>query len=224
MSGGLYIEGTRPQLPRDQVLSILDSLKADPSRFVQMSVANHLNDLGKDHPTWLMTTMKTSSHSSHAATAWIEGRYCRSYHYPAAAVSVRHRSSEYADRLGDALCPAERAQIHDGLQRQRIELVADESFKWDNLFEMKPRSTRTLYTGPHRLEVQANRQIVAEENFNLRRQQCNHSYCRIRIAIDQILNTLTTCGTNTGAETCRQQFLNIFLASVLFQVPRSLLL
>lgn len=57
----LISEGTRPRLPwaarcaslvRDPrpVLPLLESLKDDPSSYVRRSVANHLNDIGKDHP------------------------------------------------------------------------------------------------------------------------------------------------------------------------------
>lgn len=57
----LVSEGTRPRLPwasrlRDfqkdptPVLGLLELLKDDPSLYVRRSVANNLNDIGKDHP------------------------------------------------------------------------------------------------------------------------------------------------------------------------------
>ncbi|HZG55623.1 DNA alkylation repair protein, partial [Paenibacillus sp.] len=57
----LASEGSRPRLPwamalpafkRDPTptLPILERLKADPSEYVRRSVANHLNDISKDHP------------------------------------------------------------------------------------------------------------------------------------------------------------------------------
>lgn len=58
-------EGTRPRLPwgmrlralqRDPspVLPLLQRLRDDPSPYVRRSVANHLNDIGKDHPALLL--------------------------------------------------------------------------------------------------------------------------------------------------------------------------
>jgi 3-methyladenine DNA glycosylase AlkC len=61
----LVSEGTRPRLPwagrlprfqRDPspVLALLELLKDDPELFVRRSVANNLNDIGKDHPDVLV--------------------------------------------------------------------------------------------------------------------------------------------------------------------------
>ncbi|MGF1655672.1 MAG: DNA alkylation repair protein [Verrucomicrobiales bacterium] len=58
-------EGCRPRLPWGKTLQsfiqdptplwpILEALKADPERYVQRSVANHLNDIAKDHPDLLL--------------------------------------------------------------------------------------------------------------------------------------------------------------------------
>lgn len=82
----LCSEGTRPRLPwasrlnlpRDLVYPILESLKCDSSKFVQKSVANHLNDLGKDDPAWLLKTMKAWSLADDPTTNWIIGHALRS--------------------------------------------------------------------------------------------------------------------------------------------------
>ncbi len=64
----LASEGCRPRLPwaarlpvlladPSPVQPILYALKADPSLYVRKSVANHLNDIAKDHPAWAMDLM-----------------------------------------------------------------------------------------------------------------------------------------------------------------------
>lgn len=66
----LVSEGSRPRLPwaprlRDfmtdpgPLLPLLERLKDDPSSYVRRSVANHLNDIGKDHPALLTKTART---------------------------------------------------------------------------------------------------------------------------------------------------------------------
>ncbi|MFZ4285521.1 DNA alkylation repair protein [Variovorax sp. HJSM1_2] len=70
----LVSEGSRPRLPwagrlrvfqKDPtpVLALLDKLKDDPALYVRRSVANNLNDIGKDHPAVL----------EHTARAWLKG-------------------------------------------------------------------------------------------------------------------------------------------------------
>lgn len=61
----LASEGSRPRLPwsfrleraiADPSLTfpIPDALRGDPSAYVRKSAANHLNDIAKDHPDWLL--------------------------------------------------------------------------------------------------------------------------------------------------------------------------
>ena len=65
----LVSEGTRPRLPwasrlrdfqRDPapVLDLIVRLRDDPSAYVRRSVANNLNDIGKDHPGLLVATAR----------------------------------------------------------------------------------------------------------------------------------------------------------------------
>ncbi len=83
----LASEGSRPRLPwsfkLDAVLEnpqlthrILEALKADPALYVRKSVANHLNDLSKDH-TDIMLSMVEGWDLSVAETAWIVKHACR---------------------------------------------------------------------------------------------------------------------------------------------------
>lgn len=70
----LASEGIRPRLPwgsrlyqfmedPSPVLAVLEKLKDDPSEYVRRSVANNLNDIGKDNPEALLAT----------AERWLEG-------------------------------------------------------------------------------------------------------------------------------------------------------
>lgn len=70
----LVSEGTRPRLPWGMrlqrliedpvpVLPLLEALKDDPEEYVRRSVANHLNDIAKDHPALV----------SEIAADWLKG-------------------------------------------------------------------------------------------------------------------------------------------------------
>jgi 3-methyladenine DNA glycosylase AlkC len=83
----LASEGSRPRLPWGMRLAalvrdpsptapILELLKADASLYVRKSVANHLNDIAKDHPSWVIDRV-TSWDRSDAGTAWIVKRALR---------------------------------------------------------------------------------------------------------------------------------------------------
>lgn len=64
----LASEGCRPRLPwsfqlkelladPQPVAGILDALKCDPSLYVRKSVANHMNDITKEHPGWVLSRL-----------------------------------------------------------------------------------------------------------------------------------------------------------------------
>ncbi|VVM70457.1 putative protein YhaZ [Pseudomonas fluorescens] len=84
----LASEGCRPRLPwsfrLEQIQSdptlaaaIIDNLKADDSLYVRKSVANHLNDITKDHPDWVLDVIEGWS-LEHKHTAWIARHALRS--------------------------------------------------------------------------------------------------------------------------------------------------
>jgi 3-methyladenine DNA glycosylase AlkC len=84
----LASEGSRPRLPWSFQLKavmenpeltwpILDALKADESAYVRKSVANHLNDIGKDHPDWLIARLEIWPRAD-PKTAWIVKHALRS--------------------------------------------------------------------------------------------------------------------------------------------------
>lgn len=77
----LASEGSRPRLPwglrlqflvadPSPTLPILEILRSDPSLYVRKSVANHLNDIAKDHPD-LVADLAAGWDRSDARTAWI---------------------------------------------------------------------------------------------------------------------------------------------------------
>ena len=83
----LASEGTRPRLPWGMRLThlvrdpspcapILDALKEDPSLYVRKSVANHLNDITKDHPAWVLERLEAWDLDSEPQR-WIARHACR---------------------------------------------------------------------------------------------------------------------------------------------------
>ena len=85
----LVSEGTRPRLPwaprlgafqRDPtpVLALLELLKDDPERYVQRSVANNLNDIGKDHPDVVVALCRRWLEAATEGRRWIVRHALRS--------------------------------------------------------------------------------------------------------------------------------------------------
>jgi 3-methyladenine DNA glycosylase AlkC len=78
----LVSEGTRPRLPwagrldafiddPTPTLALLEGLKDDPSTFVRKSVANHLNDISKDHPQLVIDTLTRWREDAGEERLWI---------------------------------------------------------------------------------------------------------------------------------------------------------
>ena len=85
----LVSEGTRPRLPWAQrlrdfqrdpapVLALLELLKDDPSLYVRRSVANNLNDIGKDHAALLTETAQRWLQGASAERQWLVRHALRS--------------------------------------------------------------------------------------------------------------------------------------------------
>jgi 3-methyladenine DNA glycosylase AlkC len=85
-------EGSRPRLPWGErledfvknpqpTLEILEQLKHDEELYVRKSVANHLNDIAKDHPQFVIETLKrwlkTAGPEHHKKIDWIVKRALR---------------------------------------------------------------------------------------------------------------------------------------------------
>jgi 3-methyladenine DNA glycosylase AlkC len=78
----LVSEGTRPRLPWAPVLrpfvsdprpalALLEALKDDPELYVRRSVANHLNDIGKDHPDILYSLCRRWKKGAPPERLWV---------------------------------------------------------------------------------------------------------------------------------------------------------
>lgn len=85
----LVSEGTRPRLPwaprlralqldPRPAIELLELLKDDPELYVRRSVANHLNDIGKDHPALLNAIAKRWLKNASPERAWIVRHALRS--------------------------------------------------------------------------------------------------------------------------------------------------
>lgn len=85
----LVSEGTRPRLPwaprlqrfqvdPSPVLELLELLKDDPSLYVRRSVANNLNDIGKDHPDLLVETCRRWLDGAGDTRMWVVRHALRS--------------------------------------------------------------------------------------------------------------------------------------------------
>lgn len=85
----LASEGCRPRLPWSfrlealiadpaPALPILENLKADPSLYVRKSVANHLNDITKDHPDLVLDLLESWPLEDSPHTRWIARHALRS--------------------------------------------------------------------------------------------------------------------------------------------------
>jgi 3-methyladenine DNA glycosylase AlkC len=85
----LVSEGTRPRLPwasrirslqldPGPGIELLERLKDDPDLYVRRSVANHLNDIGKDHPARLIEIAARWLQNATSERKWIINRALRS--------------------------------------------------------------------------------------------------------------------------------------------------
>jgi 3-methyladenine DNA glycosylase AlkC len=85
----LVSEGTRPRLPwaprlgafqtdPKPVIALLEHLKDDSERYVQRSVANNLNDIGKDHPDLVVEICRRWAENAPPGRAWIVKHALRS--------------------------------------------------------------------------------------------------------------------------------------------------
>lgn len=143
----LVSEGTRPRLPwaprlrrfqQDSrpVLALLDMLKDDPSLSVRRSVANNLNDIGKDHPELLAKTARAWLRHASESRRWVVHHALRSAvkrgdRHALAVLGVGHRAevavrkkSVFPSRVALGQTVTVGFELHN-LQSRRQEVLVD---------------------------------------------------------------------------------------------------
>jgi 3-methyladenine DNA glycosylase AlkC len=211
----LVSEGSRPRLPwglriqrlvadPSPTLPLLGHLQDDTSDYVRRSVANHLNDIAKDHPgvvaDWLRDHLPDAPperrallrHASRTLVkqgdarvlqAWGLGQALRGE----ARLSLSPRRVAVGGKLELALelvSSSARPQplaidyvVHhvkaNGSTSPKVfkgwkrTLAPRECCRLLKSHSLRPVSTRVLYPGEHRVDVQVNGKVVASASFRL---------------------------------------------------------
>lgn len=211
----LVSEGSRPRLPwglRLQALvadpaptlPLLRALQDDPSAYVRRSVANHLNDIAKDHPDlvahWVQTHRPGASAQREALLRHASRGLIKQGHAPTLAAWGLARGLEGEARLrlsarrapvgGDiglevllhstAATPqtlvvdylVHHVRANGGTSPKvfkgwKLVLAPGEHCTLSKRHSLRPVTTRTLYPGRHRIELQINGEVCAEAAFEL---------------------------------------------------------
>ncbi len=211
----LVSEGSRPRLPwglRLQALvadpaptlPLLRALQDDPSAYVRRSVANHLNDIAKDHPDlvarWVQKHRRGASaqrtallrHASrslikqgHAPTlaAWglaqgLSGKAALHLSADRVAVgseilltvSLKSASAQPQDLLVDYVVHHVRANTATSpkvFKGWKLTLAPREQRTLTKRHSLRPVTTRVLYPGSHRIDLQVNGLSLASATFDL---------------------------------------------------------
>lgn len=211
----LVSEGTRPRLPwglRLQALvtdpspslPLLRALQSDASAYVRRSVANHLNDIAKDHPDlvaqWVQTHRPGASARTEALLRHASRGLIKQGHAPTLAAWGLHRGLQGSAQLslsarsapvGGEIGLAVRLRSHaDAPQTLVVDYLvhhvranggtSPKVFKGWKLtlapgatgtlskrHSLRPVTTRTLYPGRHRIELQVNGEVCAQASFDL---------------------------------------------------------
>jgi hypothetical protein len=208
-------EGSRPRLPwglRLQALvadpapswPLLRALQDDPSAYVRRSVANHLNDIAKDHPDqvadWLRTHLNGASAERQALLRHASRGLVKQGHGPTLSAwglqpgfqgEARLQLSARGARVGEDI--GLEVHLRSGSHQPqtlvidyivhhvrasggtspkvfkgwKLELPGREEVALTKRHSLRPVTTRTLYPGLHRIEIQINGQVSAGATFEL---------------------------------------------------------
>lgn len=213
----LASEGSRPRLPWGLRLSalvadpspslpLLQALQDDHSRYVRRSVANHLNDIARDHPhvvsAWLERHLPEAPEPRRQLLRHASRGLIKAGHAPTLAVwglgvplqgqarfSLDAAQAAIGGGIGlqlEMLSTYDQAQaleidyvVHHARERGgtsakvfkgwRCQLDPGAELTLNKRHSLRPVTTRTLWPGPHRIELRINGQTVAEAGFELLR-------------------------------------------------------
>ena len=211
----LVSEGSRPRLPwglrlqalvKDPTptLPLLRALQDDPSAYVRRSVANHLNDIAKDHPElvagWVREHLADASPQRQALLRHASRGLVKQGHAPTLSAwglgqglqgEARLRLSAAQARVGEAIALEVRLVSHSAQAQAlvidyvvhhvranggtspkvfkgwKLDLAAKSEHSLTKCHSLRPVTTRSLYPGQHRIEVQINGQVCAASDFEL---------------------------------------------------------
>ncbi|WP_234267169.1 DNA alkylation repair protein [Hydrogenophaga sp. NFH-34] len=211
----LVSEGSRPRLPwglrlqalvadPSPTLPLLLALQDDPSSYVRRSVANHLNDIAKDHPDliadWVVRYRRGASAQREALLRHASRGLVKQGHAPtlaawglaqglagSATLSLDASQARIGEDIGlqvalHSRAPSAQALVIDYAVHHRkangrsapkvfkgwkLTLAPGEQRALAKRHSLRPVTTRTLYPGEHRIELQINGQVVAEAAFEL---------------------------------------------------------
>jgi 3-methyladenine DNA glycosylase AlkC len=212
----LVSEGSRPRLPwglrlqalvadPTPTLPLLRALQDDPSAYVRRSVANHLNDVAKDHPDlvarWVLehrpgASAERTALLRHACRSLIKQGHTPTLHAWGLGSGLQGEAtlslSAHQVRVGEAVslqvtlrstAPAPQPLVVDYAVHHvrangrtspkvfkgwKLTLEPHTTRQLDKHHSLRPVTTRQLFPGPHRVELQINGHMVASATFELR--------------------------------------------------------
>lgn len=166
----LVSEATRPRLPwaarlrrfqRDPrpVLALLELLKDDPSLYVRRSVANNLNDIGKDKPDAEVMDVAITP-----ARATIGGAVSIGF-------TLRNTRRKPQQLLVDFRIHYRKANGKSSpkvFKLRRVELAPGESLRLEKSVSLREMTTRRHYPGRHEVDLVVNGATFTLGSFSLR--------------------------------------------------------